>query len=118
MTVNQFSGGNMAAPPQFLTREVSIHPPEADRLADRIAEIIRKLIAEQTTVDSHINNLRSDWEGHHEEMWISDINPHQKKSANLVEEMRRQEKHFRTLMVTKREEYTNPAWEAYQKGKR
>jgi uncharacterized protein YukE len=118
MSVNKFFGGIMAAPPQFLYRDVLFHPPEADRLADRIAENIRKLIGEQSTIDSHINNLRSDWEGHQEEMFISDFNPHQKKSANLLEELRRQEQHFRSLQVTRREEYTNPAWEEYQRGKR
>jgi hypothetical protein len=40
LSVNQFSGGNMAAPPQFLYRDVSFHPPEADRLAEKVADLI------------------------------------------------------------------------------
>jgi uncharacterized protein YukE len=113
MQVNQFQGGKMTAPTQFLYRDVSIHPPEADRLADRIAEVIRKFTSENSTVNSHVNNLQSEWEGHHQEMFLSEVNSHQKQSANLLEELRRREQYFRTLSVTRREEYTNPAWEAY-----
>lgn len=108
----------MATPPQFLYREVLFHPPEADRLAENIAAMIRQLITEQSTVNSHVNNLRSDWEGHQKEMFISDFKPHKNKSAGFIDELRRREQFFRSLKVTRQEAYTNPAWEAYEKTKR
>jgi hypothetical protein len=57
--------------------------------------------------------LKSDWEGHQKEMFISAVNPPQQKTATLLEYLRRQEQIFRTLRVTRQEEYSNPAWEAY-----
>jgi hypothetical protein len=42
-------------------------------------------------------------------MFISDVNPPQQKTATLLEYLRRQEQIFRTLRVTRQEEYSNPA---------
>jgi hypothetical protein len=113
MKINLFSGGKMASPPQFLYRDVSFHPPEADRLAEKIAEHIRNMRSEQSHIDTHVSNLNSDWEGHHKEIFLSDVNPHQKKGSNSIEQLRKQEQYFRHLMITRREAYTNPAWDAY-----
>ena len=107
----------MAIPPQFLYRDVSFHPPEADRLAEKIADSIRKLTSGESKVDTSVNTMSLEWEGHHKEMFISDANPHQKKGATSIEYLKRQENFFRNLRVTRREAYTNSAWETYTKGK-
>jgi uncharacterized protein YukE len=118
MLVNLFIGGKMTDPPQFLYRDVSFHPPEADRLADKIAEYIRKLMSEKSSIDTRVNNLNSDWEGYQKEIFISGVNPHQKKTIDLIEYLGRQKQFFHNLRVTRREAYTNPAWEACEKTKR
>jgi hypothetical protein len=117
MLVNHLTGGKMAIPSQFLYRDVSFHPPEADRLADKIADSIRKLTSGESKVDTSVHNMSLEWEGHHKEMFISDANPHQKKGGASIEYLKRQETFFRNLRVTRQEAYTNPAWEAYTKGK-
>jgi len=108
----------MAIPPQFLYRDVQFHPPEADRVAEKIAELIRKFTSEKSNVDGSVVSLNSDWEGHQKEMFVSDVNPHQKKGESTLDYLKRQESYFRNLRVTKREAYTNPAWESYTQGKR
>ena len=107
----------MAIPPQFLYRDVSFDPPEADRLADKIADSIQKLTSGESKVDTSVHNMSLEWEGHHKEMFISDANPHQKKGGTSIEYLKRQETFFRNLRVTRQEAYTNPAWEANTKGK-
>jgi hypothetical protein len=108
----------MAAPPQFLYRDVSVHPPEADRLADKIAEFIRKLMSEQSKVGRSLMEMDPEWEGHQKATFFSGVNPQQKKGDCVIEYLKRQESVFRNLRVTVREAYTNPAWEAYGKGQR
>jgi hypothetical protein len=107
----------MAIPPQILYRAVSFHPPEADRLADKIADSIRKLTSGESKVDTSLHTMSLEWEGVQKEMFISDANPHQKKGVTSVEILRRQEIFFRNLRVTRQEAYTNPAWKTYTKGK-
>lgn len=107
----------MTIPPQFLYRDVSFHPSEADRLADKIADSIRKLTSGESKIDTSIHTMSLEWEGHHKEMFIFDANPHQKKGVTSIENLRRQETFFRNLRVTRQEAYTNPTWEAYTKGK-
>jgi hypothetical protein len=109
----------MPTPPQqYLYREVQFHPPEADRLADRILEKIRQLTAEKDKVESSAKYLDFSWEGHRKEVFISEVDPHKRKNAAQLENLIKQEKFFRAIRVTRREQYTNPDWEAYQRGSR
>ena len=75
----------MAAPPQFLYRDVSVHPPEADRLADKIAEFIRKLMSEQSKVGRSLMEMDPEWEGHQKATFFSGVNPQQKKGGCVIE---------------------------------
>jgi hypothetical protein len=104
-------------PPQYLYRDVVFHPPEADRLADKIAEKIRQLTNGKETVLNSVNNLDFNWEGHKKEQFTTDVDPHKRKFTDHLENLIRQEKFLRALKVTRRESYPNPAWEAYQRGK-
>jgi hypothetical protein len=45
-------------------------------------------------VNSSVNTLSLEWEGHHKEMFISDANPHQKKGVTSIEYLKRQENFF------------------------
>ncbi len=103
------------SPQQYLYRDVQIHPPEADRLADKIAERIRLLSVEKDKLESSARYLDSTWEGHRKEAFISDIDPHRRKIVAQIENLMKQEKFFRSIKVTRREQYLNPAWEASQK---
>jgi len=103
-------------PPQYLYRDVLFHPPEADRLADKLAEVIRQVGAEQTGIDSSMSFLKFNWEGCRKENFLSEAAPHQNKIALEIEHLRKQESFFRKIRVTRRESYINPEWETYQKG--
>jgi hypothetical protein len=102
-------------PPQYLYRDVQFHPPEADRLADKILEKIRQLEGEQKKVDSSINYLDFNWEGHRKDSFITEVDPHKRAIATTLENLIKQEKFFRTIKVTRREQYINPDWENYQR---
>jgi uncharacterized protein YukE len=102
-------------PPQYLYRDVSFHPPEADRLAEKIAEKIRHIGLEKIQIDSSINALDSNWEGRQKDGFLSAVAPHRKKTAAQIEYLQQQELFFRNLKVIRREPYLNPDWEAYQK---
>jgi uncharacterized protein YukE len=105
-------------PPQYLYRDVQYHPPEADRLADRILEKIRQLTVEKDKVKSSANYLDSNWEGRRKNAFVSEVDPNKRKLVEQLERLTKQEKFFRTVKVTRREQYVNPEWEAYQRGRR
>ncbi len=107
-----------SSPPQYLYRDVQYHPPEADRLADRILEKIRRLTMEKDKVETSTNYLDNNWEGHRKQTVISEVDPNRRKVIAHIEHLTRQEKFFRTLRVNRREQYVNPDWEAYQRGRR
>ncbi len=103
-------------PPQYLYRDVLFHPPEADRLADKILAQIHLLTMEKDRVESSAKFLDFNWEGHRKDSFISEIDPHKRKIIPQLENLIKQEKYFRTIKVTRREQYVNPDWEAYQRG--
>jgi hypothetical protein len=105
-------------PPQYLYRDVLFHPPEANHLADKIADKIRQLTSEKEKVESSSKYLDFNWEGHRKEAFISDADPHRRKFFTQIENLIKQEKFFREIKVTRHEQYVNPAWEAYQSGRR
>jgi hypothetical protein len=105
-------------PPQYLYRDVQFHPPEADRLADKILEKIRQYTLEKDRVDSSAKYLDFNWDGHKKEAFISEADPNRRKIIVQLENLIRQEKFFRAIRVTRREQYVNPAWEAYKRGRR
>jgi hypothetical protein len=47
-----FQGGNMPAPPQFLYKQIYIHPQEADRIAEEIRNLIERLEKEHAGLDT------------------------------------------------------------------
>jgi len=107
-----------SSPPQYLYRDVQFHPPEADRLADRILEKIRHVTVEKDQVNTSANYLDSNWEGHRKEAFVSEADPQKRKMIDQLEHLRKQEQFFRTIRVTRREQYVNPEWEAFQRGRR
>jgi uncharacterized protein YukE len=107
-----------SAPPQYLYRDVQYHPPEADRLVDRIVEKIRQLTIEKDKVNTSANYLDSNWEGRRKNAFVSDVDPNKRKLVEYLEKLTAQEKFFRTLKVNRRDKYVNPEWEAYQRGRR
>jgi hypothetical protein len=118
MHVNLILGGSMKPPPpQYLYRDVPFHPPEADRLADTLAAVIRRISGEKSAVDSSNNSLNFNWEGRRKEDFVSEAAPHANKIASEIEYLRTQEAFFRTIRVTRREPYLNPEWEAFQSAK-
>jgi uncharacterized protein YukE len=104
-------------PPQYLYRDVQFHPPEADRLADKIAQKIRELTAQKDTVHTSANNLDFSWEGQRKSKFMAEVDPHKRKLIEQIENLTRQEKFFRAIKVTRREQYVTPAWEAAQRGR-
>ncbi|MBN2083756.1 MAG: hypothetical protein JW748_00930 [Anaerolineales bacterium] len=108
----------ISPPPQYLYRDVQYHPPEADRLADKILEKIRQFTMEKDKVETSSRYLDSNWEGRRKETFVSEADPHKRKTLEELEHLRKQEQYFRTIKVTRREQYVNPDWEAWQRGRR
>jgi hypothetical protein len=107
----------MNSPPlKFKYREVSFHPPEADRLADKLAQVIRLLRARREGFDSSLNFINSDWEGTRKENFLSEAEPHSRSIALGIEYLLSQEEYFRNITLTRREACINPEWVAYQRG--
>lgn len=106
------------SPPQYLYRDVPFHPPEADHLADKMLERIHQLTMEKDKAEFSYKYLDFNWEGHRKELFFSEIDPHKSKIIAQLENLIKQEKFFRTIKVTRREQYLNPEWEAYQRGTR
>jgi hypothetical protein len=114
-----YLGATMQSPPpQYLYRTVLFHPPESDRLADRIHAQISQLTAEKDKVESSAKYLDFSWEGHRKEAFFSESTPHKMKIAVQLENLIKQENIFRTIKVTRQEQYVNPEWESFQTGKR
>lgn len=107
-----------SSPPQYLYRDVLYHPPEADCLAEKILDTIRLLPDKHAKVDTSAKYLDSHWEGHQREKFASEADPHKRKFLEQLDYLKRQEKYFRSLEVSRREQYVNPEWEAYQRCKR
>lgn len=105
-------------PPQYLYRDVPYHPPEVDHLADRIHVQINQLTAEKDKMESSAKYLDFNWEGHRKESFFSEMDPHKRKVLAQLENLIEQENIFRAIKVTRREQYINPEWEAYQRGRR
>src|SRR4030042_2829232 len=97
-----------SAPPQYLYRDVQYHPPEADRLADRILEKIRHITVEKDKVETSTNYLENTWEGNRKQAFVSAADPNRRKSIAPLETLITQEKFFRTIRVHRREQYVNP----------
>jgi hypothetical protein len=107
-----------SSPPQYLYRDVHYHPPEADRLADRMLEKIRQLTLARDKVDSSARFLDFNWEGHKKTVFISEADPNRRTIIVQIENLTKHERFFRTINVTRREQYVNPDWEAYQRERR
>jgi uncharacterized protein YukE len=103
-------------PPKFKYREVSFHPPEADRLADKLAQVIQQVRARYEGFDSSLNFLKFNWEGSRKEHFLSEAEPHSRNIALGIEYLLSQEDYFRNITVTRMEAYINPEWAAYQQG--
>ncbi len=106
-----------SSPPQYLYRDVPCHPPEADHLADRILVKIQQLTLEKEKIESSIKYLDINWEGHQKEIFLSEVDPRRRKIITQLENLIKQEKFFRTIKVTRKEQFINPEWEAYQRSK-
>jgi hypothetical protein len=108
----------MQSPPQqYLYRDVPCHPPEANHLADRILVKIQELTLEKDKIESSVKYLDFNWEGHQKEVFLSEVDPYRRNILAQLENLRKQEKFFRTIKVTRKEQYINPEWEAYQRNK-
>lgn len=102
-------------PEKYFIRKVTIHPPEADSIADGIHGFLTKLTDEYLTLKSEFEKGTSDWFGHRKEKFVEQAQPRIPKLATFVEYLRSHERYYRSMTVEKTEQYLNPEWEEYQK---
>jgi capsule polysaccharide export protein KpsC/LpsZ len=100
----------MTAPPQFLFRQVNIHPREADVIAGEIQRLIQRLAAEHSDLDTTFINGVYGWLGHQKDQFWEQARPRIKKLADFIELLKTRESYYRSLMVWTWEEYPNPEW--------
>jgi hypothetical protein len=112
MKVNH-SGGKMAAPPQYLHRQVNIHPREADDIADEIHKLVTRFMSEYTKFNKEFILGTANWTGHQQMLFYDKAYPRIGKLAEFIEYIKTQETFYRSLMVWIWEDYINPDWEAY-----
>jgi hypothetical protein len=105
-------------PEKYFIRKVTIHPPEADSIADNIHAFLQKLTGEYLALKSDFEKGTSDWFGHRKEKFVDQAQPRIPKLATYVEYLRSRERYYRSMTVEKTEQYLNPEWEEYQKSKR
>jgi hypothetical protein len=105
-------------PEKYLIRKVSIHPPEADSIADGIHRFLAKLTDEYLTLKADFEKGTSDWFGHRKEIFVDQAQPRIPKLATFVEYLRSRERYYRSMTVEKTEQYLNPEWEELLKSKR
>jgi hypothetical protein len=119
MKVNIFVPGNINMPPEkYLIRKVTIHPPEADAVAEIINAFLQKLTGEYLPLKSDFEKVISDWYGHRKDKFVDQAQQRIPKLASFVEYLRSRERYYRTMTVEKTEQFLNPEWEAFQKSKR
>jgi hypothetical protein len=108
--------GVICMPPEkFLQRTVTVHPPEADSIADNIHSLIEKLTSEYLTLKSDFEKGTYDWFGQRKEKFFDQAQPRIPKLATFVEYLRSRERYYRSMTVEKTEQYVNPEWEEYQR---
>jgi hypothetical protein len=110
-----FQGGNMPAPPQFLYKQIYIHPQEADRIAEEIRNLIQRLEKEHAGLDTSFLHGVYGWLGHQKDLFWEEARPRIRKLAEFMDMLRIRENYYRTLMVEVWEKYDNPEWEVYMK---
>ncbi len=105
----------MTAPPQYLHRQVNIHPREADVIAGEIHNLVLRLSTEHANLESSFINGTYGWLGHQKDLFWSEARPRIKKLSDFVEFLKTREEYYRNLLVWVWEEYTNPDWEVYMR---
>jgi hypothetical protein len=108
----------MPAPPQFLYRQINIHPREADVIAGEIHNLVLRLTAEHANLDSSFINGVYGWLGHQKDLFWEEARPRIKKLAEFVDYLKSRENYYRAIMVWTWEEYPNPEWAAHPESKK
>jgi hypothetical protein len=93
---------------QPIYKQVTFHPPEADRIAEDIHRLILTLAAEHGKLDTASINVCYGWLGHQSDRFFSETRPKVKKLADFVEFLKTREKFYRDINVTKWVEVENP----------
>jgi hypothetical protein len=93
---------------QPIYRQVTFHPPEADRIAEDIHRLLLTLTTEQSQLDTASTNVCYGWLGHQSDKFFSETRPKVKKLATFVDYLRTRETFYRNITVTKWEEVTQP----------
>jgi hypothetical protein len=100
-------------PQQFLFREVEIHPYEADRVADKIAEFILNYSASKNKIESIIKELSINWEFHKNGAFQIKANLQGDEFTEIIKMFHKQENYLRDIIVMRKERYLNPEYEKY-----
>jgi hypothetical protein len=105
----------MYPPLQYLSRQVQIHPPEADVIAGEINTLIRRCEMEYAGLPKDFIAYMASWTGRRQMVFCDFAYPQIGKLSAFIEKLKEREKVYREFKVTVWEEYTNPEWEAYMR---
>ena len=104
----------MTAPPQFLFRQVTLHPREADVIAGEIQRLIQRLTTEHANFETAFIHGIYGWLGRQKDRFWEQARPRIKNLADFIELLKTRESYYRTVMVWVWEEYPNPDWNPRQ----
>jgi hypothetical protein len=103
----------MYPPPQYLSRQIQIHPREADIIAGEINVLIKRFEAEYAKLNKDFITYMASWTGRRQMVFYDFAYPQIGKLSTFIEQLKEREKVYRDFKVTVWEEYTNPEWVAY-----
>jgi hypothetical protein len=107
-------GEKMTAPPQYIQVYETIHPPEADRIAGQIRNLIQSMTSEQSNLHTCFTEVTNDWVGHQKDRFVDEVSPQQKKLADYIEYLRGRLTYYVNVNVGWWTNKTNPDWQTYQ----
>jgi hypothetical protein len=104
----------MTAPPQYIQVYETIHPPEADRIAGQIRNLVQEMTVQQSNLNQYLADVTRDWLGRQKDRFVDEVSPQQKKLADYIEYLRGRLTYYQTVNVGWWTNKINPDWQTYQ----
>jgi len=114
---SQLYSGESMPPPQYLYRQIHIHPREADVIAGEIQKVVQRLTTEHANLSAEFVQKVYGWLGHKKDEFFDQANPRIKKLAEFADYLKSRESYYRNLIVETWEQDEKPEWTAYMNSK-
>jgi hypothetical protein len=100
----------MEIPTRYIWITVSVHPPEADRLADTFRAARARLVSLAAEADTTNGSLTAGWEGNQAARFLDESRAFPPDLRMFAEWAGAQEYKFRAITVAVRKQVLNPAF--------